>query len=276
VRKLVREQPLFVMAGLVLLTFVIFAVGAPVVAPHSPDDQNLANYLVGPSASHLAGTDQLGRDILSRTIYAGRVSLVVGFGVMVVGTVLAAAVGGMSGYLGGWADAVIQRLVDAFLSIPALILLLTVLSVVGTSTFKIIAVVGMWSMISSSRTIRSAVLTVKGRPYVEAARAVGAGHARLLLLHVAPNVTAPIIVIASLMFGYAILIEASLSFLGFGVPPPTPTWGGMLSGDSRTYLVSAPWMALTPGIALTLVVLAINLFGDGLRDLLDPRLRGSG
>lgn len=272
---LLRRQPVFVLCGAVLTLFASLALAAPLVAPYDPNDQRLSENLLRPSRAHLFGTDQTGRDILSRTIYAGRISLAVGFGVMLLGGALAALLGGLSGYWGGWPDAVLQRLVDAFLSIPTLVLLMTVLSVIGASLLKLILALGVWAMVSSSRTVRGAVLAVKARPFIEAARSAGAGSGRVFLRHVLPNVAAPIIVISSLMFGIAVIIEATLSFLGFGVPPPTPTWGGMLAGDSRSYLISAPWMAIAPGAALTLVVIAVNLFGDGLRDILDPRLRGS-
>src|SRR5262249_41611288 len=274
--RLTRRQPLFVACGAVLVLIAGLALAAPFVTPYGPNDQSLIDGLLGPSRQRPFGTDQLGRDIFSRTLYAGRVSLAVGFGVMLLGGGLAALLGGFSGFRGGWVDGAIQRLVDAFLSIPTLVLLMTVLSVIGTSLTKMILAMAIWAMVSSSRTVRGAVLTVKTRQYGEAARSVGARPGRVFLRHVLPNVAATIIVIATLLFGIAVTIEATLSFLGFGVPPPTPTWGGMLAGDSRSFLTSAPWLAIAPGAALTTTVIAINLFGDGLRDILDPRLRGKG
>lgn len=272
---LVRRRPVSMLCGFILLVFVALALAAPFVAPYDPSEQDLSNRLLGPSRMHPFGTDQLGRDILSRTIYGGRVSLATGLGVMILGGGLSALLGSLSGYLGGKVDAIVQRFVDAFLSIPALVLLMTMLSVVGISMLKMILAIAVWAMVANSRTVRGAVLSVKTRQYTEAARSVGAGSVRILLRYVLPNVIAPIIVICTLLFGVAVIIEATLSFLGYGVPPPTPTWGGMLSGDSRSYMLEAPWMAIAPGTALTLVVVAINLFGDGLRDLLDPRLRGT-
>jgi peptide/nickel transport system permease protein len=272
--RLARQQPVFVACGLFLLAVTLIALFAGQVATHSPTAQELANNLQAPSNDHYLGTDQLGRDVFSRTIYGGQVSLKVGFGVMVLGGLLAALVGGISGYAGGWLDSTIQRVVDAFLPVPALVLLLTVLSVIEPTLTKLILVVSVWAMIGSSRTIRSAVLSVKSRPYVEAARSVGVHPARIFFLHVMPNVAAVVIIVGTLLFSAAILVEAALSFLGAGVRPPTVTWGGMLGGENRAYLFTQKWMALAPGICLSAVVLAINLFGDGLRDILDPRLKG--
>jgi peptide/nickel transport system permease protein len=268
-----RRQPVAVICGVALLAIVAVAVAAPWAVPFKPNAQSLGDSLASPGGKHLLGADRTGRDVLSRTIYGARTSLSVGFGSMVVGTVLATLLGGLSGYLGGRTDALVQRLVDAFLSVPTLVLLLTVLSVIGASLLKIILVIGVSAMITSSRTIRSAVIAVKARPYIEAARAVGCGPGRVFVRHILANVAAPTIVVASLIVGYAILIESSLSFLGFGVPPPAATWGSMLAGDGRAYMVAAPWLVAAPGVALTLVIVCINLFGDGLRDILDPRLR---
>jgi peptide/nickel transport system permease protein len=273
--RLTRAQPVFFVCGLILLLFGLVAVFADQVAPYSPTEQNLRDNLLPPGEAHLLGTDQLGRDVLSRTIHGGRISLAVGFAVMVLGAFLAALLGGISGYVGGWVDSGIQRVVDAVLSIPTLILLMTVLGVIGPTLGKIIVVISVQAMFGSSRTVRSAVLAVKERPYVEAARAVGVHPLRIFFLHVMPNVMAVIIVVGTLLFGFAILIESALSFLGVGVRPPTVTWGGMLAGENRSFLFTAPWMAVAPGLALTTVVLCINLFGDGLRDILDPRLRGA-
>lgn len=273
-KKLAVQYPVSAVCAVILLGLIVVAIAAPWLAPYPHNRQHLSDSLASPSKQYLLGTDHLGRDVLSRTIMGARVSLTVGFGAMAIGTVLATMLGGISGYIAGRIDAVIQRFVDAFMSVPTLILLMTVMSVVGTSLLHMIIVISVSMMISSSRTVRSAVITVKANPYVEAARVLGAGPVRVFFHHVLPNITAPIIVIASLMIGYAILIEASLSFLGFGVPPPHPTWGGMLAGEGRTYMLIAPWMALAPGIVLTVVILSINLVGDGLRDILDPRLRG--
>ncbi len=273
--RLTRAQPVFIVCGFILLLFGLLASFADQVAPYSPTEQNLRDNLLPPGADHLLGTDQLGRDVLSRTIHGGRISLAVGFAVMVLGAFLAALLGGISGYAGGWFDSCIQRVVDAVLSIPTLILLMTVLSVIGPTLSKIIVVISVQAMFGSSRTVRGAVLSVKAQPYVEAARAVGVHPLRIFCLHVMPNVMAVVIVIATLLFGFAILIESALSFLGAGVRPPTVTWGGMLAGENRSFLFTAPSMAVAPGIALTTVVLCINLFGDGLRDILDPRLKGA-
>ena len=274
--RFARRQPVLLLAVFVLFVMAAAAALAPAIAPYSPTEHHLSDGLVSPNSTFLLGTDQYGRDILSRTMYAGRVSLVVGFGVMILGGLLAALLGGLSGYAGGWLDALIQRTVDAFLSVPTLLLLMTVLSVIGASVSKMVIVIAVLFMISSSRITRSAVLVIKAQQYVEAARSTGAGPIRILLRYVLPNAAAPIIVVSSLIFGYAILVEAALGFLGFGVPPPTVTWGGMLAGDSRTFIITAPWIAIAPGVALTVVVLAVNLLGDSLRDILDPRLKGIG
>ena len=273
--RTVRENPVFVACGLILLFFIVIAALADVVAPYAATDQDILHTLEGPSRDHLLGTEQLGRDILSRTVYGARISLAVGLSVMLIGGALAALIGGISGYAGGWIDASIQRVVDAFMSIPSLILLMTVLNVIGPSLTKIILVMGIQFSIGASRTVRSAVLSVKVRPYVEAAHAVGVHPARIYFLHVMPNVMAVVIVVATLMLGSAILVEAALSFLGFGVPPPTATWGGMLAGPNRHFAFIQQWMVLAPGICLFVVLVAANLFGDGLRDILDPRLRGA-
>jgi peptide/nickel transport system permease protein len=206
-------------------------------------------------------------------LYGARVSLTVGFGAMAAGGLLSTLFGGLSGFLGGWVDAVLQRIVDACLSIPALIMLMTLLSILGTTLWTLIAVLSVWSIVSSARTVRSAVIVVLHRPYVDAARAVGVSPPRLFLRHVMPNIAAPCIVVSTLIFVYAVLTEAALSFLGFGVRPPTATWGGMLSGDSRALMLVAPWIGLAPGVALSVVVIAVNLLGDGLRDVMDPSLR---
>ena len=267
------RNPVLVLCGCILLSIALIAAGAPWLAPYEPNEQHLVESLRSPGSTYLLGTDQGGRDILSRTMYGARVSLAVGFGAMLVGGLCATLLGGVSAYAGGRWDDGIQRVVDAFLSMPALILMMTVVSVLGASILKMIVVIGLWSAISSARTVRGGVIYIKTKPFIEAARASGAGHVRVFLRHILPNVFAPIIVISTLIFGYAILIEASLSFLGYGIAPPTATWGGMLAGDARAYMVSAPWIGIAPGAALTVVVVAINLLGDGLRDALDPRLR---
>jgi len=272
--RFVRAYPLLLSCSLVLLCFAALAIFAPAVSPYDPNEQSLADSLSAPSALHWLGTDQGGRDILSRTIFGARVSMSVGFGAMVLGGALSTLVGGVSGFVGGWFDSILQRIVDAFLSIPSLIFLMTLLSIVGTSLTTLIVSIGLWSVVASCRTVRSSVVTVAQRPFVESAKAVGAAPARVFFAHVLPNVVAPCIVVSTLIFVYAVLTEAALSFLGFGIAPPAASWGGMLSGDSRALMLVAPWIGLSPGIALSIVVIAVNLLGDDLRDFLDPSLRG--
>ena len=220
------------------------------------------------------GTDHLGRDILSRIIFGARVSMFVGLGAATLQLVMVVFIGVISGYFGGKVDIVIQRFVDAVLSIPALFFYLTMMAVVGSGVWQVIIVLGVLRGIRGSRIPRSAVIGVMENVYVDAARTIGASSKRIILKHIMPNVTAPILIQYTVSLGQVILTESTLSFLGFGIPPPTPSWGGMLSGAGRQYMYDAPWMALWPGLALGMVVYGFNMLGDALRDLLDPRLRG--
>ena len=272
--RLFREKPLAA-TGLVIVTvLLVTALLADFIAPYDYREQNLQESLLGHSPSHLMGTDQLGRDIFSRIVVGARVSLVVAFS-CVAGFLLIAIVFGMgTGYMGGKVDMLVQRFVDGWMTIPTLIILLAMVSVVGQGLWQIILVLSLDRGISTSRVLRGEALALKETTYVEAARAVGAGHLRVFLLHVVPNAFAPIIIMATISLGVFILAEASLSFLGYGVPPPFPTWGSMLSGSGLSYMQRAPWMAIWPGVALTVGVWAFNMLGDGMRDQLDPRLRG--
>lgn len=272
--RLFREKPLAA-TGLVIVTVLLMtALLADFIAPYDYREQNLQESLLGHSPSHLMGTDQLGRDIFSRIVVGARVSLVVAFS-CVAGFLLIAIVFGMgTGYMGGKVDMLVQRFVDGWMTIPTLIILLAMVSVVGQGLWQIILVLSLDRGISTSRVLRGEALALKETTYVEAARAVGAGHLRVFLLHVVPNAFAPIIIMATISLGVFILAEASLSFLGYGVPPPFPTWGSMLSGSGLSYMQRAPWMAIWPGVALTVGVWAFNMLGDGMRDQLDPRLRG--
>jgi len=276
VLSFIRRKPLAAIGGLIVLVMVFFALAAELVTPVGPLSMHPGRELVGPGAKFVMGSDQNGRDVFSRVVFGARTSLTVGLGVVGIGTTLAVFLGAVSGYLGGRFDTYFQRLVDAFMSIPPLVLLLTIMAVLGAGLMNVVIALAFRAAISESRIIRSAVISIRENPYVEAARAIGARDSRILLRHILPNVFAPAIVIASIALGGAILAEASLSFLGYGVPPPAPSWGGMLSGESRQFMLSAPWMALFPGLALSLVVYGINMFGDGLRDVLDPRQRGAG
>ncbi len=262
--------------GLIMLALVAFGVIAgPLISPYDAYEPSYAESLKGPSASHWLGTDQQGRDLFTRVLIAGRFSFTVGLGAAAVSILGAVTIGMVSGYVGGWIDLVVQRLVDAWMSIPFLLLLLTIMAVIGPGLRNVILVVGAYGAVTQSRVVRASVLSTTHLPFVESARALGASNLRIVAFHVWPNITAAVIIIGSLAVGAAILAESSLSFLGYGVPPPDPTWGQMIGVTSRPYLIRAPWLAIAPGLALSIVVFSVNVLGDGLRDVLDPRLRGS-
>lgn len=271
-RALLRK-PLGFAGLIVLLSLVCAAAFAPALAPYG-QDESTNRYYASPSPSHPFGTDQLGRDIMSRVILGSRISLRVGLLAVAIGTLAGSAVGLISGYCGGWVDFSLQRVVDVMMALPGIILALAIMAALGSSIFNVTLAVAIALAPNSARVVRGSTLSVKERQFVEAARALGARSPRILVYHVLPNVAAPIIVIASIQLGVAIVAEASLSYLGLGVPLNVPSWGNMLSGAALTYMTKAPWMAVFPGLALTIAVLAINLFGDALRDILDPRLRG--
>ena len=272
--RLIKEKPLGAFGGVIVLGLLLCALLAPLIATYPYDQTNVRNRLKPPSSQFYFGTDNLGRDIFSRIIYGARVSVTVGFGAVSIGMCLATFVGVGSGYFGGKADVLVQRLVDAQVAIPGLLLLLNIMAVTGPGLLNIILALGVVSAAGSSRIIRSAALAAKENQFVEAARAVGASHLRIILCYILPNIMAPIIIITTVSLGFTILIESTLSFLGFGVPPPYPSWGEMLSGSGRSYMHKAPWMATWPGVAISLAVFGFNMLGDALRDLLDPRLRG--
>ncbi len=286
-RRLVKEKPIGFFGALLVVTIAVAALAADVAAPFSPNELGAGTRLTGPSLDNFMGTDNLGRDVFSRVVYGARVSMWIGTLAVLTSTVLALTIGVVSGYFGGWFDLLAQRLVDAFIAFPGLILILSLIAVFrgynfpgfprqglfSTQIVVLVLAIGVLQGVGASRTIRSSVLTVKNSMYVEAARAVGAGNTRMIFAHILPNIMAPVITIATLGFGSAILFEASLSFLGFGVPPDVPSWGGMLNREARLYMSDAPWLALAPGITLSLAVFGFNMLGDALRDLLDPRLR---
>ena len=244
------------------------------MAPYRYDKMHLADRLQGASVQHLLGTDQLGRDLLSRLIFGARISLVVGLAATTLNVLVALLIGGTSGFLGGKLDLAVQRFVDAWMAFPGLLILLTIMSLVGRGLPQIIVVLGIAGGIAASRIVRSAVIGVKENDYFLAARAVGTPTSQILLRHVLPNIMATVIIIFSINIGGVIMSEASLSFLGYGLPAEIPEWGGLLSREGRTYMEMAPWLALWPGLALTITVYSLNMFGDAMRDLLDPRLRG--
>jgi len=269
-----RHHPLGMFGFVGVLLLLTAAVLAPWVGPYNPSSQDFA-LLAGPSLAHPFGTDSLGRDILSRVIYASRVELTVSLSAVFLGVALATVMGMVSGYFGGITDSSIQRVNDVWLAFPGLILLLIISSVLGASPRTLVIALVTGTIPGTSRIIRGAVLSEKNNAYVEAARVMGCSQLRIMFRHVLPQIVPLIIVIISIAIPTVALLGASLSFLGLGVPPPTPSWGGDLSGDARSYFESAPWMAIFPGAAISLTVLSFNLLGDAMRDILDPRLRGS-
>jgi peptide/nickel transport system permease protein len=273
--RLVKEKPLGAFGGVLVLVLMLCAVFAHWIAPYPYDETNVRQRLKPPSAQFYLGTDNLGRDVFSRIIYGARISVTVGFGAVTLSILLATILGVTSGYFGGKVDVLVQRIVDAAMAFPPLVILLSIMAVLGPGLLNVILVLGIIPSANRSRVIRSATLAAKENQYVEAAQAVGASHLRIILRYILPNVMAPIIIVATNALGAVILVEATLSFLGFGVPPPYPSWGEMLSGSGRSYMYKAPWMAIWPGVAISLAVFGFNMLGDALRDLLDPRLRGS-
>ena len=272
--RLVKEKPLGAVSGIIILILIFVAIFADVLAPYGFLELHLADRLQGPSARFLLGTDQLGRDFLSRLIYGARISLLVGLAATALNVVVAVLIGGTSGFLGGKFDIVVQRFVDAWMAFPGLLLLLTIMSIVGKGLPQIILVLGIAGGIGASRVVRGAVIGIKENDYFLAARAIGSPSTATLMRHVLPNIMPVVIIIFSISVGGNILSAASLSFLGFGLPPSIPDWGALLSRGGLEYMEMAPHLALWPGFALTITVYCFNMFGDALRDLLDPRLRG--
>lgn len=273
--RLFREKPLGAAGGVICLLFLLGGVFADLLAPHGMNEIAPLLRLKPPSWAHPFGTDNLGRDMLSRCIYGARLSVIISLSAAALATLISLIIGVISGYLGGRADLLVQRFVDAWMSFPELVILIVVVSVFGPGMTTIICTLGLLFGIGGSRVVRSAVVAVREHTYVHAAQSIGASTGRILWRHIVPNVLPPVIVLFTTRLGAAILAESSLSFLGLGVPPPAPTWGGMLSGAGRMYMFQGPWLALAPGLSITLVVYATNVFGDALRDLLDPRMRGS-
>ncbi len=270
-----RHKPLGAAGAVMIVLLVVTALFAPQIAPHDPDKPFYSEKLQTPTSKHIFGTDNFGRDVFSRVVYGSRVSLLVGFMSVGLGTLGGSIVGLVSGFKGGKLDLIIQRVVDAVMAFPGLILALAIVAVLGPSLINAFLAIVVVLAPGASRVVRGAVLSVKGLTYMEAAKAQGCSDFRLLWRHVVPNVMAPIIVIGSVTLGNAILIEAALSFLGLGVQPPTASWGNMLSGSSRPFFEHRPTLALFPGLAISLAIFGFNLFGDAMRDVLDPRLRGS-
>lgn len=273
VRKLSRK-PLGLMSLGFLTVLVLAAIFSGPIAPYDPLESHVKDRLQGPSFTYFLGTDQLGRDVLSRIIFGARLSMYIGLVSVGITMVIGTTVGLISGYFGGWLDLFFQRLVDAAQALPGLILAMSLIAIMGSGTMQVIIAISAIVIPSYIRVIRSAVLPVKENEYIEAAQALGATNFRIIMRHVLPNIVAPILILLSTIFGLAILIEGALSFLGLGTPPPTPSWGNMIGGDARIYLEAVPTLSIFPGLAITFSVLAFNLLGDAIRDVFDPRLRG--
>ncbi len=271
-----RRNPLGVASAGIIVLLALTATFADVVAPYDPLAPHPEIRLSAPSRAHPFGTDDIGRDVLSRVIYGSRISLWVGLLAVGIGTIVGMLIGLVSGYWEGRLDMMLQRVMDAVQAIPGLLLALAIVSVLRPSTTNAMIAIAIVIIPGNSRIVRGAVLSAKQNRYVEAAQAMGCRHLRIIVRHILPNVTAPILIIASIWFGNAILIEASLSFLGVGTQPPEPSWGLMLSTTGRAFFEQAPWLAVFPGLAISLAVLGFNLFGDTLRDAWDPKLRRSG
>jgi peptide/nickel transport system permease protein len=271
----VLRAPMAAPCAAIILIFAVCAVFAPVLAPYSPREQRSSEALQTPNRSHLLGTDNLGRDVLSRMMYGARISLGISFGAVALGVGVGVTLGLTAGYLRGMTDEVIMRTMEIQIAFPGLIFALALVSTLGPSVRNLLIAIGISGVPGLARLVRSQVLTVRERDYVLAARTLGAGGWRIVFRHIWPNCMAPVIVAATLGMGFAVLAEAGLSFLGVGVRPPTPTWGSMLQ-FSFGYLSIAAYLSIVPGLAIFLLVLSFNLLGDALRDALDPSLRGSG
>jgi peptide/nickel transport system permease protein/oligopeptide transport system permease protein len=269
---LCKRHPLAAIAAFIIIAFILIAIFAPLIAPYDPAITDGLNRRQSPSWNHIFGTDSLGRDVFSREVYGARVSLEVSFLAVLVAAAIGVPLGMLSAYRGGWLDAVLMRITDAVIAFPNLVLALTLVLVLGPSVTNIMLALGIGAAPSYARLVRGQVLALKHMDYVTAARAMGAGDLRIMVRYLWPNTLPTIIVAASLTMGTAILAEASLSFLGVGVRPPTPTWGGMLN-EAFSQIYVAPFLSFFPGFAIFLVTLSFNLLGDGVRDILDPRLR---
>lgn len=267
-----RKHRLALLGAVVIILLYLTAIFAPLVAPYSPYDLDPIRRLEGPSKAHLMGLDEVGRDVLSRVVFGTRISLTIGFVAAGISLVVGVCLGALAGYMGGVVDGVIMRAVDVLMAIPTFLLIIAIVAVVGPNMLNVMVVIGLTYWSSYARITRGNVLSLRTQEFVEAARAIGGNTAQIIVRHILPNCLAPVMVLATLNVAGAILIETTLSFLGFGVQPPTPSWGSILT-TGRVYMRRAPHIALFPGLAITITVLAFNLLGDGLRDALDPKLK---
>ena len=272
--RLVREKPLGTVGGIITLLLLLTGIFANFLAPYPHYELHTADALAAPSSLYWLGTDFMGRDLLSRIIFGARISVIVGLSGAALATLVATVIGITCGYIGGKFDLLVQRVVDAQMSMPDLIILIFVISIIGPGLWQVIVILGIIWGIAGSRLVRGAVIGIKENVYVTAAVAIGCPTLSILRRHILPNIMAPIIIYFSTTVPGIILTEAALSFLGLGIPPPTPSWGSMLSGSDRTFMFMSQWPIIWPGLALATVVYGINMFGDAVRDLLDPRLRG--
>ena len=268
-----RRKPLGTIGLIIVLVIAVAGVCADWIAPFDPEENDFASMMVAPSLTHWLGTDQFGRDIFSRIVFGARTAMIVGFGAAVGGGLIGLVLGVTSAYFGGWFDLVLQRIFDILMAFPLIILALAVVSVFGTGVFNVVVAITIPLVPRCGRVVRASALAVREVPYVDAARALGFGHARIVLCHMVPNVLAPFLILLSAFVGQAILAEASLSYLGLGVQEPIAAWGLMLQGSAEDYATTAPWIAIFPGLAIVLTVLGASLFGDALRDAIDPKLR---
>ena len=272
-RSFIRRSPLSAFWGCIAAAIILMALAAPVLAPYEPLKSDFRAMSKPPNERHIFGTDQIGRDVLSRVIYGSRASLAIAFGAVLFGTTLGALWGLASGYFGGRFDIVSQRVIEFLQSFPDLILAMAIAMALGAGFGTVIVAIAITRIPFGGRVIRAVVLSLKELSYVEAARGLGASHLRIMARHILPQCIAPYLILATTHLGVAIIIEAALGFLGVGIPPPTPTWGNMLADSLNAGLVPPWWLVLFPGLAITITVLAFNLLGDGIRDMLDPRLR---
>jgi len=273
VLELMRRKPLGAAGAIIVIIMILTAIFADLVSPYNPEANSFADMTQAPSWAHWLGTDQFGRDVLARIIYGARTALFVGFASALVGGAIGLVLGVGSAYFGGRIDLIFQRVMDIFMAFPLIIMALAVVSIFGTGAQNVVIAITIPFIPRCARVVRSSALAIREVPYIDAARANGFSHSRIILRHMAPNVMAPFLIMITAFVGQAILLEASLSYLGLGVQEPTPAWGLMLQGGAEEYALSAPWMAIFPGLAITLAVFGFNLFGDALRDVLDPKLR---